>query len=191
MAVQTKIRQDVEQFWAFVMQPENAEKRWELIAGEIIEMPPSSLKNSALAGRIIYFLLAYVLPRGLGWVTVPDGGYQLAEAMLVQPDAAFLSKERAPTLTARVFEGAPDLAVEIISPSERHTEIRAKISAYLAHGARLVWIIYPDEQIVDVWQAQPDGALRVESFDKGQTLRADDLLPEFSLPVAALFDGLD
>jgi Uma2 family endonuclease len=191
MAVQTKIRQGVEQFWAFVAQPENAEKRWELIAGEIIEMPPSSPTNSILAVRIARLLGNFVEPHGLGWVSGADSGYKLAVDMLFQPDAAFISKARAPKLPERFFEGAPDLAVEIISPSERHTEIRAKISAYLAHGGRLVWIVYPDQQIVDVWQAQPDGALRVESFDKGQTLRAGDLLPEFSLPIAALFDGLD
>ncbi len=191
MAAQTKIRQDVEQFWAFVTQPENAEKRWELIAGEIIEMPPSSPTNSIIAMRIARWLGNLVEQLALGWVTGPDGGYQLADDLLFQPDVGFISKARAPKLPARFFEGAPDLAVEIISPSERHTEIRAKISAYLAHGGQFVWIVYPDEQIVDVWQAQPDGALRVESFDKGQTLRAGDLLPEFSLPVAALFDGLD
>ena len=191
MAIQTKIRQDVEQFWAFVTQPENAEKHWELIAGEIIEMPPSSPTNSIIAIRIARLLGNFVEPRGLGWVSGADSGYRLAADMLFQPDAAFISKARAPKLSERFFEGAPDLAVEIISPSERHTEIRAKISAYLAHGGQFVWIVYPDEQIVDVWQAQPDGALRVESFDKGQTLRAGDLFPEFSLPVADLFNGLD
>jgi Uma2 family endonuclease len=79
-------------------------------------------------------------------VTVPDGGFQLSEHTVRQPDAAFTAKARLPEIPT-VFTIAPDLAVEVVSPRE---DIFMKANEYLAVGTRLVWAVYPEQQMVYV-----------------------------------------
>src|SRR5258708_2665383 len=88
-------------------------RRYELLNGELIEMPPSSKQNTVLAAWIIHLLISYVVPKGLGFVSGPDGGYQINENNSYQPDAGFISKVRAGGLDGPIFPVAPDLAVEI------------------------------------------------------------------------------
>ena len=103
-------------------------RRYELINGEIIEMPSSSKTNTVLAAWIITLLNTYVVPKGLGIVSSPDGGFQISEHNAYQPDAAFISKSRADGLDGQLFPVAPDLTVEIISPSETVGAVNDKIA---------------------------------------------------------------
>src|SRR5262245_49466887 len=117
MAVKERLY-TAKEFWEITRLPENEDKRLALIDGEIVEMASSSQKNTVIAGRIIYFLNAIVIPRDLGYVTGADGGFTLDEHNARQPDVGYISKTRHPELDGVEFPIAPDLAVEVISPSE-------------------------------------------------------------------------
>ncbi len=100
---------------------------------------------------------------------------------------SFISKSRLITPLPYISPIAPDLAVEIISPSNTHREIRGKIEAYLAHGTQLVWIVYPEDKAVDVWRAMPDGSLSKRTFGINDTLYGESILPNFTLPIRDIF----
>ena len=131
-----------EEFLAYALLPENAHKRLELFDGEIIEMAPSRKINTVIAGKIIRHLGNYVDDRDLGYASVPDSCYKLNTGQVLMPDAAFISKEK-DDLVGVEFNGAPDLAVEVISESESTPMIHRKARAYLEGGSKLVWAVYP------------------------------------------------
>ncbi len=177
-----------EAFWEIAQLPKNADKRLALLDGEIIEMPPSSQINTVIAGRIIYFFNAYVIPRDLGYVTGADGGFTLTEHNARQPDVGFISKARHPVLEGVAFPIAPDLAVEVISPSESSNDVLKKVQRYIEAGTRLVWAVYPIEQTVYVWKPASHGdGLNVQTFGIDDTLNGGDVLPGFELKVRDIF----
>jgi Uma2 family endonuclease len=134
MGVQEKLYTS-EEFWEIAQRRDNDAKRLELINGIIIELPPSSPTNGMIAMLIGHLLLTHVLPTGSGYVTGPDVGYQLGPNTICQPDAAYISKQRAGGIPRKVFPIAPDLAVEIISPSETVRSVLDKVRLYLQAGA--------------------------------------------------------
>ncbi|HLV36843.1 MAG TPA: Uma2 family endonuclease [Spirillospora sp.] len=186
MAVQEKLY-TAREFWEIAQHPDNADKRLALINGVMVEMLPSSQKNTVIAMRIGHFINAHVIPRDLGYVTGPDGGFTLDEHNARQPDVAFISKERHPVLEGVEFPVAPDLAVEVISPSESSTDVLNKVRAYIRAGTRLVWTAYADEEMVYIWRPAPDGSLNVQAVDIDGTLDGGDVLPGFTLKVRDIF----
>jgi Uma2 family endonuclease len=182
MVLQEKLY-SAEEFWEFARQPENESRRLELEEGVIVEMASSSPTNTVIAGRVIYFLNAHVIPNNLGYVTVPDGGFRLAAKRVRQPDAAFISRSRLPELP-KEFQIAPDLAVEVVSPNE---DVLKKVNEYLRAGTRMVWAIYADEKSVYVFTLDEDGSLRGQPHGVDDTLDGGDVLPGFALPVREIF----
>lgn len=168
------------QFWEYAALRENAHRRLELEDGMVIEMAPSRPINTTVAGRIIHFLNAYIIPNDLGYVSVPDGGYRLGEGRVRQPDAAYISKARLPELPDH-FDLAPDLAVEVASPGE---EVLKKVKEYLAAGTRLVWVIYTDERSIEVFRSEEP---RWRTLTDADTLDGESVLPGFTLAVAEVF----
>ena len=174
-------------FWEIASLPENAAKRLALIDGVIIEVPPSSQKNTVIAARIIYFLNAFVIPNDLGYVTGADSGFTLNEQNARQPDAAFISKTRHPRLEGVIFPHAPELAVEVVSPSESSRDVLKKVTRYLEAGTHQVWTVYPEDQEVYVWQQAADGGLHTQIYTVADRLSAEPVLPGFSLQVKDIF----
>lgn len=162
-------------------------KDYELINGALVEMPPSSKKNTVLTAWIIHLLISYVVPKKLGFVSSPDGGYQINEHNAYQPDAAFISKDRAGGLEGQIFPAAPDLAIEIISPSETVGSVNDKIAGYFSAGSQQVWIIYPKTKAVHVYTA----INKVSILGVGDNLEGGDTLPGFSLDIRELFAVLE
>jgi Uma2 family endonuclease len=183
MALREKLY-TVEEFWEIARLPENEGRRLELENGVIVEMASSTPLNTVTAGRIIYFLNAFVIPNNLGYVTVPDGGFALSHSSKVrQPDAAFISKERISELPDQ-FQLAPDLAVEIVSENE---DVLKKVNEYLLSGSRIVWAVYAEEKIVYVFHLDEDSQLIGQTFSVDDTLNGGDVLPGFTLPVRDIF----
>jgi Uma2 family endonuclease len=113
-------------------------------------------------------------------------GYILAHDPLTirQPDVSVISRERIrATNPDSYFEGAPELAIEIVSPSDSAEDLDIKTKQYLQNGARQVWILYPKTQTVHIFSR---GAAIV-ILDQDQTLEGGDVLPGFTVPVASLF----
>ena len=158
----------------------------ELVRGVPRVFEPPGGVHGRLAGTIAARLHQHVERLGLGTVLV-EAGYVVRRApdTVRGPDVSFLSHARLPPdqLPEQFISGAPDLAVEIVSPAERWAEVEEKVADYLAGGARLVWIVEPRERRVTV--RYPDRAPRV--LTAGDALEGEDVVAGFVLPVAELF----
>ena len=158
---------------------------YEIIEGELIRLPPPTAGQSIAASNALRALLP-LEERGLGRVYA-EAGYKLSEdpATWIQPDVPFLRKERIQaTAPDGYFLGAPELAIEIVSPSESARDLERKVDALLAAGGQAVWVVYPASRKVRVFLG--DGT----SFSRGihDKLSAPELLPGWELPVAKLFE---
>jgi Uma2 family endonuclease len=171
----------LEQFDEFVLRPENADRNFEFIAGEIVEVVSnnySSLLGIRIGGRISL----YAEDHHLGHVTGADGGYIVVGERYI-PDAAFTSYARQPEPCYEAYNPiAPDLAVEVLSPGNADPEIARKLGNYLAAGTH-IWLVNPETKTVDVYvPGQPRHTLRV-----GDTLADEALLPGFTIALATIF----
>lgn len=160
--------------------------RRELLAGELLPMSPTGYEHFETVGALMRFLAPFVAEHRLGAVGA-EGGFLLRRDpdTVLAPDVAFVSEARRPPPGRRHgFPAlAPDLAVEIVSPGDTVRVIQAKIRVYLEAGVRLLWIVDPDERTVTVYT--PDRLARI--LIDGETLDGGDVLPGFSVPVAAIF----
>lgn len=159
----------------------------ELIRGELVTMSPASIDHSVLAGWIHTLLNIHVVSRELGFVSTTDGGYTLHRDpdTVLAPDVAFVRAGRLPEVEGNppFPEVAPDLVVEVISPSDRSTYVNDKVALYLGAGVQLVWVVDPRRKTVAVYSR--NRPFIVLSTD--DTLGGDDVLPEFSISVDNLF----
>ncbi len=180
MTVDTR-RMTVEEFDQFVLLPENADKSFEYIAGEIIEVV-SNDRSAEIAMIIGAFITVFVLQHQLGRVTGADGGYIIAGERYI-PDFAYTSKLRKPKPSGEAYSSVtPDLVVEVLSPANTAAEMRVKVINYL-HDGVTVWIVDPDKKRVEVYA--PDQPSKVVDI-KG-TLDGGSVLPGFTLAVKDIF----
>jgi Uma2 family endonuclease len=159
---------------------------YELIEGMLVPMSPAGRKHGRIGIRIGWRLAEFVDERELGEVYGLETGFVLARNpdTVRCPDVAFVAAERIlPEDDDGFVEGAPDLAVEIISPSNTVREMLDKVVAYMDAGARQVWLVEPNRKIVTIYAA--DGTARL--LREGDTIDGADVLPGFSLPVAEAF----
>ena len=174
----------IEAFHEFVQQPENEGQRWELVKGVPVEMLLTTVRGSITGGRIIRYFGDF---DELGYTTGANGGYQLSHNTIRMPNVAFISKGRVESLAGVTFSVAPDLAVEVISPSETPSAIRNKIDEYLTAGTQQVWTVYPKDKVIDVWQLADDGSKNVRTVDVNGILNGGDILPGFTLEAKRVF----
>lgn len=180
MAVQRKLH-TVEEFDTLVALPENAERRFELVGGAIVEVP-SNPYSSYIAARISRRLTAFVEDHGLGYVTGEGGGYVVSGERYA-PDVAFISRARQPELVREGYNPLPpELAIEVVSPSDSEKNLRIKLVNYLAAGTQ-VWVIYPDTREVEVYI--PGQPARI--IDQSGSLDGGTVLPGFRLDVRDIF----
>lgn len=173
----------IEAFEAFVALPENTDKLFELIQGEIIEVP-SNPYSSQIAALIIAALVTFLKGKDLGHVTGEAGGYQVSGERYA-PDVAFIFKSRQARLPNEGYNPlAPDFAVEVVSPSDRTHKLTAKVANYLAAGT-MVWVVYPHNREVEIYvPGQPvktvaeDGILDGSPVFTGFTLPVKDIFPD-------------
>lgn len=169
-----------------LMEARQDDKRFELVEGYMVEMPPPRWINSRIARQIAMYLGLYVEENDLGDVLGADGGYVLSPGDVRIPDVSFIAQDRIPEELPKNPNGSPDLAVEVISPSETAGSINEKTRLYLETGAQVVWIIYPDEEFAEI-RTLADNGFHVETVDKNGVLTAKSVLPDFELPMSKLF----
>ena len=160
----------------------------ELVEGEIVLMS----KPSGLHGQITMLLGAkifnYATENGLGIVTAAETGFLLernpdGRDTVRGLDIAFIRSERAPgVLPDHLVEIAPDLVVEVVSPSNKVVDMQRKIRQLLVAGTALVWIVHPDTRTVEIRTRA--GA---KTLEEGDTLNGGDVLPGFEIPVRKIF----
>jgi Uma2 family endonuclease len=158
----------------------------ELVEGELVMMSPAGFDHGRIASRIVAALENFVRPRGLGVVTTAEAGFQVARNpdTVRAPDAAFVRADRVPSGGAKgFFQGAPDLAVEVVSPSDRDADIAAKVQEWLRAGCAIVWVVDPECRLVTVHRSRNEAVVLTEL----DAVSGGSLLPDFSLPVAEIF----
>jgi Uma2 family endonuclease len=161
--------------------------RCELVRGELAMMTPMNPGHAGLANEIAFHLTAHVKRSGLGRIYVGDPGFVIARNpdTVRAPDVAFVRAERVREEPDHgYYEGAPDLAVEVLSPTDRAGEVLAKVQDWLGAGCRLVWVVDPKRQTVACYCA--DGHVKMVRSE--EQLSGGDVLPGFDLVVARLFD---
>ncbi len=163
-------------------------KQYELACGEVVELPGTGYPHATIVKVLFLLLNAFVTTHDLGEV-YPDGlAYIVARApdSVRIPDVSFISKVRVPE---NGFPGyvpfAPDFAVEVVSPSDRASDIHTKVYEYLRAGTRMVWVVWPELQSVSVY-TEP-GASREYAAD--DELDGTTVLPGFRVPISQLFAG--
>ena len=163
------------------------EARGELIQGVFYPAMPTGGRHGEIEALLAWRLLNVVQPSGRGRVMTGDPGIVLERGpdTVRAPDVAYFSAERLPPETdiTRFLDAVPDLVVEIVSPSNRPSEIREKAEMWTSFGARLVWVVWPETMAVDVYRPEEP----VATLTEGDTLTGQDVLPEFSCPVREIF----
>ena len=170
-------------------EPRNGAKQ-ELVKGEVIEIAAPGFEHGEVQGNVHFAIKSFLKNKPLGRV-VTESGVQTErdeeEGDTVRgPDVSYYSKERLP-LGQRVVkycEVAPDLCVEVVSPSNTKRELGDKIKEYFAAGVRMVWIVEPDDRSVTV-MTRPDQG---QKFDDAAELSGGEVLPGFSCRVSEFFE---
>jgi len=159
--------------------------RCELVRGELIMMSPAGSEHGSIIVNITAPLATFVKQHRLGHVFSADTGFHIARDpdTVRAPDVAFVRQERiAGEIPKGFFPGAPDLAVEVVSPGDRASEVLAKVQDWLEAGSAAVWIVDPHTRRVSVYRGGEVAVLK-----EADSLAGGDLLPGFSLPVTDVF----
>lgn len=186
MAHNMATRLTLEQFYRL---PEG-ECHFELVRGYLVREPPPGLAHGWVASRICHALEQYILDGGVpGVVVTCDTWFELSRRFRTVrgPDVAFVTMERFRAVedVTKAMPGAPDLAVEVLSPSQSARDMREKVGDYLEAGAQEVWVIDPAARDVTVYGS--GGPLR--RFREGDTLMSLRVLPGFRVSVLRLFEA--
>jgi len=159
--------------------------KYELIDGELA-MSPAGFEHGDISVRLTARLMNVVTAGHLGAVLDSSTGFKMRNGNVLSPDVSFVAKARLQgmkQLPKGFFEGAPDLAVEVLSPDDRVQRLQRKMRDYFENGTRLAWVVNPDEQSVLVYRGLAPGA----PLGIRDTLEAAEIVPGFSMPVSDLF----
>jgi Uma2 family endonuclease len=168
----------VEDFIAFATDPQNAERRLEWLQGEVSEKTPGSTKNLTIAFYLGYLVQTHCEAHQLPcYINSGDGGYRIGDSILA-PDFAY---KPTPTTTDYPDAVAPRWVMEVISPTDKPSDLRKNRQVYLEAGI-LVWEAYPDEAVVEVYA--PQEAPR--SYATGSSIPVPPV-PDLTIEVARIF----
>ena len=163
--------------------------RYELVNGELRQMSPAGQSHGKIAARLTVALGHYVEENGLGEVYAAETGFKLRENpdTVRAPDVSFVAGARAAAAgeSKGYFPGAPDLAVEVLSPDDTVREVEEKVAEWLEYGTRLVWVVSPKLHAVTVYRSLTD----IKTLTENDALDGEDVVPRFSYPVSKLFAG--
>jgi Uma2 family endonuclease len=166
------------------------EHRYEIVNGELIDMGNSGAKHGYVCSVLMILLGGYVHIQKLGAMFDSSTAFKMKSGNKRSPDVSFMAKERLQGLEEipdGFLEGAPDLAVEILSPSNTVEEIHNKLVEYFENGSRLVWVINPKEKYVLVYRSSQEPDRLLKSVD---SLDGEEIVSGFTLPIAELFQKL-
>jgi Uma2 family endonuclease len=162
--------------------------RYELVEGRLVRMSPTGDQHGYVVAALQRAVERLVEEHQLGQIRPAETGCLISSPgepdTVLAPDLAFIRSERLPRPPVSGYlRLAPDLVAEVASPSQRHGELAAKARHWLGAGARVVWVVFPDEQAVEVWRSGE--TLQTKSV--ADELSGEDVLPGFRLAVALLF----
>ncbi len=156
---------------------------YEYVKGELVPMPAASLLHGGISVRVIRYLDSHVYQNQLGEVYTAETSFRVGERVM-KPDVAFVSASRVPEDNTKGCPIPPDLAVEVISPTDILWNVSEKVQSYLDAGTQMVWVIDPVMRTVSVFY--PDKAFKI--YKRDDTLTGEDVIEGFSCPVAQFFE---
>ena len=162
------------------------DERWELLDGELIMAAAPNMKHQSIQFKVGLQVGTFVEDGDLGWVFNPPTDVMLSDNDVVQPDLIFVSNEREHIITDANIQGAPDLVVEILSPSSASRDWRDKLDLYARHGVAEYWLVDPVAEIVWVFRLV-DGALVQVGMYGVDDMLSSPLLEGFALDLGLVF----
>ena len=162
---------------------ENDVEGYEYIRGELVPMSPATMIHGEISISLIRYLDQHVYKHQLRRLYTAETTFQLDDRV-VKPDVAFVSTDRLPENREKGAPIPPDLAVEVVSPTDKHYDVTEKALAYLKAGTRLVWVIEPVAKTVMVYRSETDFTVLTSE----DTLTGEDVVERFACSVAQLFE---
>ncbi|MBI3797694.1 MAG: Uma2 family endonuclease [Deltaproteobacteria bacterium] len=161
--------------------------KYELVEGELIRMAPTGGEHGVLTVRLGRLLDEYVEAHDLGIVCGAETGFVLRRTpdTVRAPDAAFIAKDRIPAsgVPKTYWPFPPDVAVEVVSPSDRFDDVQTKVAEYLTAGTRLVWVVNPTTRTIFVYHSARD----VQALGEEDELNGEEIIPGFRCSVRRVF----
>ena len=161
--------------------------RYELVKGELRKMSPSGSEHAVIIGRLTMRLGQHIEANDLGLYFGAEAGFKIASDpdTVRAPDVAFVSREHIPEggVPKNFWSGAPDLAVEVVSPGDTYSEVEEKVEQWLGAGARAVWVVNPKRRGVTMYRSMTD----VTRLSESDELDGGDVVPGFRCRVSEIF----
>lgn len=182
MNVNPHLPMTVQAFEAFLKTSANGHQFWELVDGQPVERG-NTFEQGLLVSNMIYLLHGYTREHNQGRVGTSIWHHKAGDRYDVRmPKLAYYADDTRPVVTEGFVPLYPDLAVEVKAPHEDNSAIVDRAMFYLSRGTKLVWLVYPDQRLVDVMMGSSSKTLR-----NTDSLLGDDVLPGFSVPVTEIF----
>lgn len=176
----TKINYD-----QYCLLPEDG-NQYELFDGELVMTPSPSTRHQQIVGRLFAQLMAYVQANSLGEVFLAPLDTIFDQYTVLQPDILFVSRERVAEVVKERIEGAPDLVVEVLSPSTFYKDLRRKMAVYSQFGVREYWIVDPEKLTIELYQRSGEVLQLARHFASQETFQSP-LFPGLQLAVSSIF----
>jgi len=166
--------------------PEGDGNRYEIIDGELFVTPAPNLRHQRVLLNLVTTLVAHVRKHALGEVFVAPVDVRFADGYVIEPDVLFVSTAHADRMKEKWVEGAPDLVVEVLSPSTAKTDRTKKRDAFAKHGVPFYWLVDGDERIVEELRLDGSAYVLHARLEKDAVFYPA-LFPGLEIPLATLW----
>jgi Uma2 family endonuclease len=169
----------------FLQMPEPEGQKLELIGGEVVSMGRGKIPHEVVKKNLNKILVVWLAQHPIAEL-FPETMYQLDEYNSLIPDLGIIFPGRiSPGITGWI-QSAPEMAIEVVSPSQTAARLEKKIDLYLAHKCKSVWVVFPEQRVVRIFDASGHS----RKFEQNQILEDPAVLPGFQTPVSAIFEGI-
>lgn len=164
----------------------NDDKRYEVMEGSIMMVPAPATRHQKISGKIYRIMANFIFDNSLGEIFDAPTDVVLNDDIVVQPDILFINKERAGIVGEQAIMGAPDLVVEIISPSSSFNDSVRKREIYQRFDVKEYWLVFPEEKAIEIMTIE-DGIYRELCSAKEEGIVKSKLLKGFEVDLKGVF----